>query len=158
MNPSIRDRFLQFLATAIWFGMVAAYGVLFLRGLPAYWQQLNTFSGFVITNGFTGGWDSAAAFRAAMDAAGFPPALYIGWTLLRDGLSLAMYMGVGLVIYWRRGRELMGWYSSLMLVLFGLAYASSISAPDYGAMQQWIGLLIGVPWLAFYAFFVTAQP
>ena len=153
MTTTSHTRFLQLLANTVWFGVVAFYGVLFLRGLPAYWQHVHSFTGFVLTTGFTGGWESAAAFRTALSASGFPPDLYIGWTLLRDSLALVIYLGVGLIIFWRRRQEWIGWYTSLMLILFGLVYGSTISAPDYGASDKWISFLIGIPWLAFYAFF-----
>ena len=138
----------------VWFAVVALYGVLVFLGTPAYWEHVTHFTGFVLTSGFSGGWESAAAFQSALSASGFPPGLYIGWTLLRDALGLVVNGAVGVVIFWRRGREFIGWYTSLMLVLFGLVFGSRISAPDYGPFwNQWLDFLIGVPWLAFYVFF-----
>jgi hypothetical protein len=153
MKSSLHKQSLSILAKAVWFGTVALYGFLFLRGLPDYWQQLHTFTGFVLTNGFSGGWENTEAFRSALTSSNLSPGLFIGSTLLRDGMAVTFYLAVGLVIFWRRGQELIGWYTSLMLILFGLVYGSIISAPDYGELDKWISFLIGLPWLAFYAFF-----
>jgi hypothetical protein len=153
MKTVATTQFIRPFSTLVWFAIVALYSVLFLAGMSAYWQHLTHFSGFVLTNGFSGGWESTAAFQSALSASGFSAGFYIGWALLRDSLGLVFFLAIGLIIFWQRGREGIGWYTSLILVLFGLVFGSLIGAPDYGEWNKWVDFLIGLPWLGFYIFF-----
>jgi hypothetical protein len=153
MKTVASTQFIRPLSTLVWFAVVALYSLLFILGTPAYWQHVTHFTGFVLTTGFAGGWESTAAFQSALSASGLSPGFYIGWALLRDGLALVVFLAVGIVIFWRRGHEWIGWYTSLMLVIFGLVFGSAIGAPDYGDWNKWVDFLIGLPWLMFYVFF-----
>ena len=67
---------------------------------------------------------SEAAAKAAMAPLGLSPAGYAGLFLTLEVIVALMFVGVGLVVAWRKFDEPFGLFASLFLIVFGVAGSS----------------------------------
>jgi hypothetical protein len=98
----------------IWIILALATLGLFIYSLSVFAGQHDSLTPFVQLTEWT-----RADLAAAMDELGFSTALLTGLFIALDVVGYLTYSAVGFLIFWKKSDEWIGWYSSLLLVLFG---------------------------------------
>ena len=151
-SARVRGKLLSLLRGA-WISIVALYAVTFLLGIPFQVQQYQSLTGVALKMGF-GEW-SAAGLRAALEALGISVGFYGVLSLAMTTGVVLGFVGLGLLLFWKRSDERIGLFTSFFLVTFGLVSSNSFSALTnaYPAAKGWLWLMLGLPWIMFYVFF-----
>jgi signal transduction histidine kinase len=106
------------LARTVWLLVTAGALVFFVASLPTYYQTERTFTGVHQT--------AAAATRAGLIQIGFPPALYAGIGVVLTILLVAVFAGVGVLLFWRKKNDATTLFISLTLVTFGVIWPNTL--------------------------------
>ena len=121
-NARVRDNPL-FLLRGAWIVAVAPYAVVFLVGIPFQVQQYESLTGVALQMGF-GEW-SSAGLRAALEALGISVGFYGALSLAVITVVVLGFVGLGVLLFWKRSDERIGLFTSFFLVTFGLASSNS---------------------------------
>lgn len=130
----------------VWWMVVAIYLLLFLLGLPLFYQQMSTLPPEFE---FVGSYRTfpAAEIRTELARARVAPQ---SMALLLLGLNFIFssgYLVIGGMLYWHKRHQRIGWISSLLLIAFGCGSNIAIMGwypyPTYG---EWAALLNGLIW------------
>jgi signal transduction histidine kinase len=90
----------------------------FVASLPAYYRNQRNFSG--------AHQHAAAAVRVGMEQLGIPIAVYAGLGVAFDSLLVAVFVGVGAVLFWRKSSDPAALFFSLTLVTFGVIWPNTL--------------------------------
>ncbi len=134
----------------LWLALVLVYGLAYLAWLPTSLSQYTHLTGAALRMGYVE-W-SEAGLRAALDAAGLSARVLTVYSVFLTLGSTLMFVGLGLLLAWRRSDERMGLFTSLFLVTFGLL-GGMLGLFDAYPGHPGVALLFDLPWIGFYTFF-----
>jgi hypothetical protein len=151
-SARVRGKRLTLLRGA-WLSVFTLYAVVCVIGVPFLVQQYQSLTGVALKMGF-GEW-SSAGLRAALDELGISVGFYGVLSLVVTTAVVLGFVGLGMLLFWKRSDERIGLFTSFFLVTFGLISSNSFSALTnaYPAAKGWLWLLLGLPWIMFYVFF-----
>jgi signal transduction histidine kinase len=129
--------------------------VVFVAGLPAYYEQLRTFSG-PIGAFFSPEIEDPAAVRANLARLGLSATLYAAYIVALEVLLTFAFCVVGAVIFWRRSDDWMALLAAICLVLqVGEAPTLALAAahPAWWFPVDLLGVLAVAAFILFFYLF-----
>lgn len=106
------------LARAVWLLVSVGALAFFVASLPAYFRAERAFTG--------AHQHAAAATRAGLEQIGMPLGLYAGIGVALVVLLVAVFAGVGALLFWRKSDDLTTLFISLTLVTFGTIWPNTL--------------------------------
>ena len=106
------------LARAGWLLISVAAVAFFVASLPAYYRNQRDFSGVHQP--------APAAVRIGMEQIGIPAGVYAGLGVAFTSLLVAVFVGVGVVLFWRKSNDPAALFFSLTLVTFGVIWPNTL--------------------------------
>lgn len=104
-HPQLRGR-VRWLANAVWLGLVLFSLSVFVGTLPARYLGLR---------------DEVAMETAVLEQFGVAADLLPGYVMTLDALAMSAYVLIGILIFWRKSGEWVGFFASLVLITVGIA-------------------------------------
>jgi hypothetical protein len=149
------------LARGAWIVSALFLLVNFVVSIPAYYQLMRTIctlpnqmpctsNGLINTSGqlTSGNVQSLAQLHLTVGT-------YAVYFVIINLVVSLLYLGVGLLIFWRKSDEGMGLFVSLLLVFYGATSLTYIPTQSLFVVQILYYFIQAVQWTAFVAFFLT---
>ena len=111
------------IARTVWLMLVVPGLGLFVASLPAYYQQLQRACVDPVTCNLYG--SLTAQGLAALTTTGFTMSGYAAFTTIFLTIIVAIWSGVGFLIFWRRSDDWLALLSAFFLVMFNITYPGS---------------------------------
>ncbi|MEW5870620.1 MAG: hypothetical protein AB1894_15210 [Chloroflexota bacterium] len=110
------------LARIVWAVVTMLSVALYLASLPPFYAATINFSSPHILN--------PEAVRAGLEQLGLSIQLFAILDLSAATLSVLVFVGIGVLIFWRKGDERAPWFFSLVLITFGAIWANTLALLD----------------------------
>jgi hypothetical protein len=136
-GKNVQNRWLVLARTA-WLAITLPFLVLFVISLPVCYRQAVAF-----TACDSGSNVPPDVLRTGLDQLGLSIQFYAGYLLTSVVLFAFVYCGIGALIFWRKGNDLMTFFMSLWLVIFGTSFPPTISVlADVAPAGTWLAAAI----------------
>jgi hypothetical protein len=120
-SPRLRGYWLV-LARMLWIALALLIFILYLVGFPITFHYLKSPCIGARCNGPQLTLDQARVFQAH----GFPLSFYATYVLAFELIFVVVWFLVAALIFWRKSREQLAWFVSLMLLTFGATYVDPL--------------------------------
>ncbi|MBN1669283.1 MAG: sensor histidine kinase [Anaerolineales bacterium] len=106
------------LARMVWFVVALLSIFLYLASLPLFYATTITFTSPHLLN--------PDAVRAGLEQLGLSIQVFAIVNLAASTLSVLAFVGIGIVIFWKKGNERAPWFFSLVLITFGVTWPNTL--------------------------------